>query len=379
MTTPTEPKAKTPPQRDMLADRLENISRQLRSPLADILGMAHLLNDTVLEKDQSEYVQAIMRASHEVLVRVDNSLDMASLSDETLGVQEESFSITEALLAMVERLRPSAASKNLGISLEYAPDMDTKIYCDKARLAQAIYNLAASLISTHCDGSLRFAAGIESDQWGDSLSVLITTSASTAKDEQVGEDTSDAIDVTRRLARLMGGEVSFTCNDGQANCARLTIRIGQESNAAGDSGAAAEETVQTARILVAEDSRANQRMIGLILQKLGYDYEVVANGVEAFDAVRTHHFDMVLMDLHMPQMDGMEACRKIRALPDETAAMVPVVALTADVRPQVRTKVLEAGMDAYLSKPLDVPKLAEVIQTSLARARNRQTRLAKTA
>ncbi len=379
MATKMQPEAPSPPQRDALSDRLEYIGRQLRSPLADILGMAHLLNDTVLEKDQLEYVQAIMRASHELLVRVDNTLDMASLSDETLGVQEESFSITEALLAMVERLRPSAASRNLGISLEFAPDMDTKVYCDKARLSQAIYNLAASLIATHSDGSLRFAASLESDQWGESLSVLLTTSAATVQDQPECEENKAALDVTRRLARLMGGEVSFTSENEQSRCAKLTIRVGQE-NAAGEDAAQEEEgAVQTARILVAEDSRANQRMIGLILQKLGYDYEVVTNGVEAYEAIRTRHFDMVLMDLHMPQMDGMEACRKIRALKNETAAMVPVVALTADVRPQVRTKVLEAGMDGYLSKPLDVPKLAEVLQNNLARARSRQTRMAKSA
>ena len=377
MTIKTEPDT-PPPQSDALAERLEYIGRQLRSPLADILGMSHLLNDTVLEKDQQEYVQAIMRASHELLVRIDNTLDMASLSDETLGVQEESFSITEALLAMVERLRPSAAARNLGVSLEFAPEMDTKIYCDKARLSQAIYNLAASLIASHSDGSLRFAASIESDQWGESLSVLLTTSAATADDAPECAETSAALDVTRRLARLMGGEVSFTNEEGQARCARLTIRVGQEDGEAEDTGAE-EESVQTARILVAEDSRANQRMIGLILQKLGYDYEVVVNGLEAYEAVRTRHFDMVLMDLHMPQMDGMEACRKIRALKNETAAMVPVVALSADVRPQVRTKVLEAGMDGYLSKPLDVPKLAETIQNNLARSRSRQGRLAKSA
>jgi two-component system, sensor histidine kinase len=354
------------------SSRLESMSHELRTPLTDILGMAHLLDDTVLEQDQREYVQAIMRASHELLVHVDNHLDQAQLNKDALGVQEEYFGITEALLVMVERLRPSAAARGLGLSLEFAPDIGTKIHCDKARLSQAVYNLAAHLIASHSDGILRMAANIKEGQWGDTLYVTITSSARLNGSPAVENDTTEVLEITRRLARLMGGEVSLDTDENQLQCGQLTILVEQPKEETGN-------IARPARILVAEDSRANQRLIGLILNKLGHDFELVANGIDAVEAVRTNHFDMVLMDLHMPQMDGMEACQKIRELDDEISALVPVIALTADVRPEMPAKVLEAGMDAYLTKPLDVAKLAETIQASMSSTHARKVTLAKSA
>ncbi|MDQ7018362.1 MAG: response regulator [Robiginitomaculum sp.] len=352
--------------------RMESLSHELRTPLTDILGMAHLLDDTVLEQDQKEYVQAIMRASHELLVHVDNHLDQAQLNNDALGVQEEYFGITEALLVMVERLRPSAAAKGLGISLEFAPDIGTKIHCDKARLSQAVYNLAAHLIARHSDGILRMAANIREGQWSDTLHVTITSNARFNGTSVQESDNVDVLEITRRLARLMGGEVSLDMDENQSEYGQLTILVETPKEEAG-------QIDRPARILVAEDSRANQRLIGLILNKLGHDFELVANGIEAVEAVRNNHFDMVLMDLHMPQMDGMAACQKIRELDDEISALVPVIALTADVRPEMPAKVLEAGMDAYLTKPLDVTKLSETIQASMSTTRVRKMKLAKTA
>ncbi len=350
----------------------ENISRQLRTPLTDILGMAHLLDDTVLETDQQEYVQAIMRASHELLVSVDNNLDLAQLADDVLGVREEFFGVTEALLGMVERLRPSATAKGLGLSLDLAPDIGTKIHCDKSRLSQAVYNLTASLIARHTDGTLRLAATINQDQWGDTLSVTITASTHTSTLDPSDDAQGDTLEITRRLARLMGGDATLGAEEGQPYCGLLTIRVEMP-------GEEKDETPPAARILVAEDSRANQRLIGLILSKLGHEFELVADGREAVEAVKTSRFDMVLMDLHMPHMDGMTASREIRALDDEITAMVPIIALTADVRPQVPAMILDAGMDGLLNKPLDVAKLAQTIQDSMNMPRKRKMALVRTA
>ncbi len=360
------------PQSANNANHTESISRQLRTPLTDILGMAHLLNDTVLETDQQEYVRAIMRASHELLVSVDNNLDLVQLDDDVLGVREEFFGITEALLVMVERLRPSAKANNLELSLDLAPDIGTKIHCDKSRLSQAVYNLAAHLIAQHTNGALRIAAMIKEDQWGDTLCVTITASAQKNSLAETDNEQNEALDITRRLARLMGGDATFSAEEGQSNVGQLSIRVEKPEEEKDD-------TPQAARILVAEDSRANQRLIGLILNKLGHEFELAADGLEAVEAVKTSRFDMVLMDLHMPHMDGMEASQTIRALDDEVAAMTPIFALTADVRPEVPGLILDAGMDALLSKPLDVEKLAETIQATMNMSRKRQLKLVKSA
>jgi two-component system, sensor histidine kinase len=338
--------------------RLEQLSRELRTPLTDILGMAHLLDDTVLEEDQKQYVQAIMRASHEVLVQVDNTIDLAQLSKETLGVEEDFFGITEALLVMVERLRPSAASKGLGVSLEFAPDIGTKIHCDKARLSQAVFNLTAHLVEQYSDGVLRMTAEIKADKWGNTLCITVISKAVRGNAANAKPDNTHALDITRRLARLMGGDVSLKIDEHQTCQGQLSIRVETPEEET-------EDQSRVARILVAEDSRANQRLIGLILGKLGHEYELVSNGVEAVEAVKNQAYDMVLMDLHMPLMDGMDACRKIRELEDRISALVPIIALTADVRPEMPQRVLEAGMDAFLTKPLDVTKLSETIQACM--------------
>jgi two-component system, sensor histidine kinase len=338
--------------------RLEQLSRELRTPLTDILGMAHLLDDTVLEDDQKEYVQAIMRASHEVLVQVDNTIDLAQLNKDALGVEEDFFGITEALLVMVERLRPSAAAKGLGVSLEFAPDIGTKIHCDKARLSQAVFNLTAHLVEQYSDGVLRMTAEIKGDKWGNTLCITVISKAVMAKSENAKPNPSNALEITRRLARLMGGDVTLKIDERQSCQGQLSIRVETPEEDT-------EDKSRVARILIAEDSRANQRLIGLILGKLGHEYELVSNGVEAVEAVKNQSYDMVLMDLHMPLMDGMEACRKIRELEDRVSALVPIIALTADVRPEMPQRVLEAGMDAFLTKPLDVTKLSETIQACM--------------
>ncbi len=349
--------------------RFETANRELRTPLTDILGMAHLLDDTVLENDQREYVQAIMRASHELLVRVDNNLDLAELSNDALGVEEEFFGITEALLVMVERMRPSAAAKALELSLEFAPDIGTKIHCDKSRLAQAVFNLTNHLIAQYSDGALRMTANIEKDQWGDTLNIVIT---SNAKLDGLSIDSDDSLDVSRRLVRLMGGDISLKIEEDQSCLGQLNIRVEQPTEAD-------EDETRPARILVAEDSRANQRLIGLILGKLGHEFELVANGEEAVEAARTCHYDLILMDLHMPVMDGMQACQIIRKFNDSTLALVPIIAVTADIRPEMPERVMQAGMDAYLTKPLDVQKLESMIQKFMDTARQKPAQLAKSA
>lgn len=201
-------------------------------------------------------------------------------------------------------------------------------------------------------------ATILEDQWGDTLSVTIAAQADQDKTPEPDHQDKDVLDITHRLVRLMGGDVSLNTDDDQSHYYQLSIRVETPKEDTGDID-------RPARILVAEDSRANQRLIGLILGKLGHEFELVANGAEAVEAVKISRFDMVLMDLHMPVMDGMEACQNIRKLEDKISAQVPVIALTADVRPEMPAKVLEAGMNAYLTKPLDVAKLAETIQASM--------------
>ncbi len=335
---------------------LDEISRQLRTPLTDVLGMAHLLNETILNDDQREYVQAIMRASHELLVRVDNTLDLSQLNDDSLAVHEGYFSITETLLIMIERIRPSALNKKLDISLDIAPNVDTKIQCDKARMSQAVFNLTAHIISWHKNGNIRVAAGIQKDQWGHNLCVTVSAEAIPDKGKAANLQDGHALEVTKRLARLMGGEVIMEELKSVPTQGELSIRV--------EASDTEEEHVPvSARILVAEDSRANQRLIGLILNKLGHEFEMVDDGLAAVEAARNNRYDLILMDLHMPHMDGMEASKQIRAFDDEACALVPIIALTADVRPQIPAMLLDAGMDAYLAKPLDVSRLSETIQS----------------
>ncbi len=348
---------------EKLTGRLDDIGHQVRTSLTDIMGMARLLQETALNEEQADYADTITRSSHELLLLVDNCLDLERLENGTLGVSEEQFGITEALLSMIERIRPTAAAAAMPISLEFAPDIDHHICCDKARLSQMVYNLAAYLIANSQKGVLRMAASLSEDEWGDHLTLVLSAGKPLETKTDSEKQGNIALEMSKKLARLMGGDITIEQQEKQNICATVHIRVSttaqEEENA---------EPERKVRLLVAEDSRANQRLIGLILSKLGYDYDMVANGAEAVDAINTSHFDMILMDLHMPVMDGFAATRAIRAL-DDGRARTPIIALTADVRPQARTEVLSAGMDAYLIKPIDVPKLAQTVEDMMLRNR----------
>ncbi len=364
---------------------LATISHEIRTPLNAISGMSQLLADTPLSKDQNEFVDTILQAGSHLLSMVDNLLDVAKLQADELVLAEDVLDVTDELKAAICEMTGFAKEKGLSISIQCTPDVGGHKVMDRRRFRQCLSNLLSNAVKFTAKGKIRISSWMGASEAGaDMLYVSITDSGPGIptesmdrifelfhqQDTGIGRSFDGAglgLPVTRRLARLMGGDVEVASTPGVGSTFTLALTVQEPEPQSAD-------TEQSAgHILIVEDNRTNQRLIGLVLEKLGHSSAVASDGKEGLELFQAEHFDLILMDLHMPVMDGFEATTQIRKSGLANADL-PIVALTADVRPGIEERISAAGMDAYLAKPFEVPVLAATISAALAE--NEQVRVA---
>jgi CheY-like chemotaxis protein len=359
---------------------LSKISHEIRTPLNAISGMSQLLADTELNTTQKEFVQTIQQAGSHLLSLVDNILDVAKFQANEMVLSTDTVEACDEIKLAMSEMLGFAKEKRIAFSFQCTPEVGgTKLF-DRRRFRQCLSNLLSNAIKFTDTGKVRVSAWVgTAEDLTEMLYVSVTDSglgidANHLKDvfrlfhqKDAGikrnfDGSGLGLPVTRRLAQLMGGDVEAVSTPGVGST--FTLSLAFTPPAAEDLA----EEEQFGRILVVEDNKTNQRLIGLVLEKLGHQYELASDGVEGLELFQASEFDLILMDLHMPRMDGFEATAEIRksGLP---AAGIPIIALTADVRPGIEDKISKAGMDAYLAKPFEVPVLATTIAQILAISR----------
>jgi signal transduction histidine kinase/CheY-like chemotaxis protein len=366
---------------------LATMSHEIRTPFQGLMGMLSLLRETGLTPRQIDFLRTATESADHLLALLNDILDMSQLESGRMTLSPAPVELRGLLRDVDALMRPQAIARSLALRIEAEPALPERVLADATRVKQIVFNLLSNAIKFSDRGSVsldlrcRAAAdgapgkleldfvvtdtGIGMDEAGLAQLFNRFMQGDTTRQRRHG-GTGLGLEISRNLARLMGGDIVARSKIGEGSC--FTFRMPAQALAepatppAAGSPAGAAPSRQL-KVLVAEDHPVNRQYLAALLETLGHEATFTSNGQEALQAARNRRFDVVLMDLHMPVLDGVGATRAIRALPDTAISTLPIVALTADAFPETRERCLVAGMNDFLTKPVSPQKLA----TSLRR------------
>jgi signal transduction histidine kinase/CheY-like chemotaxis protein len=339
-------------------DAMAQLGQEIRTPLQSLLGFLSLLRRTALTPQQADHLRLVNDSADHLVALLTDLLDLNQLED-SQSVGDPAPLALRALLRELEAMsRPQAVAKSLTLHLDAEPTVPAWISADGARLKQVLFKLVSHAIQVSAKGRIAVDARL-SPKGADHLLFVITYEGAKAT---TGHGLN--LDIAYRLARKLGGSVQFYSAPGEGERVHLDLPLPAAQPPAMPWHPAEVPAADTRplTVLVAEDHPVNREYLASLLETLQHEAHFVANGVEAVKAVQHRHFDLVLMDLHMPELDGIGAAIAIRALPDRAAATVPIVALTADTYQDTRDRCRLAGMNEFLGKPVSPQDLAAAMR-----------------
>ena len=354
---------------------LAMMSHEIRTPITGVLGMADLLRGTPLNQEQLGYLDTLAASTKTLLIILNDILDLSKIEAGKIVLEETEFALHEAVRDTLALFQSGATSKGLTFTQQVADDLPRHVVGDPARFKQVMFNLTGNAIKFTEQGGIEIRVsgkkqsgavvmvmvevvdtgiGIASDRLSLLFQPFSQLEASTSR--RFG-GTGLGLVITKRLVALMGGEIGVESESGKGS--RFWFSLPMRA-ASAPSKPEAETTLPTTSfvakrslsVLLAEDNRINQVLVATMLRKFGHKVDIVDNGRLAVAAVEAGAFDVVLMDMQMPEMDGEEATRLIRALPFPKNRL-PVLALTADAMMESRERYRATGVDEILSKPID--------------------------
>jgi signal transduction histidine kinase/CheY-like chemotaxis protein len=356
---------------------LASMSHEIRTPMTGLLGTVSLMEQTELNSEQQSLLETMQHSAEHLLTIINDILDLSKIEAGKLAISEQPFAPRQLLQELLESVRGYRHSKEgaeVLLESDVAPTVADRLLGDVVRIRQILMNFLTNALKFTVSGSIRLelkplpekdwvvfsvtdsGEGIDAEQ-------ALQLFEEYAQGQQAANQTSGTglgLHICKRLARLMGGRVGVISMPGEGACFWLELQLPAVQEAEAPSikseRAIAATSLANVRILLAEDNLVNQKVAVQMLERLGCQVTLAVKGEQAVEQWQPDQFDLVLMDCHMPVMDGIEATRRIRAR-EQQGQRTTIVALSADVMGEQRKACDEAGMDGYLSKPIRLQEL----------------------
>ncbi len=361
---------------------LATMSHEIRTPMSGVMGVLDLLRIEGLTERQAKYVQIGLDSAASLLRVIDEILDYSRLESRAVTLEAQPFDPQAMVRDVAELLRDGAEGKGLVLEADLGPGPVPWLIGDATRLRQVLVNLVGNAIKFTETGSVRVALRVETQPGApaelrievadtgigiapqDRSRLFLRFSQADGSITRRYGGTGLGLAICRQLVTLMGGQIGVESEAGAGSrfWFKVPCRIAPPSALPQGRGAAS--AAAPARILVVDDNETNRTLLRDILHRSGHGVELACDGIEALAALDGGAFDLILMDVNMPRMDGLEATRRIRALEGDKG-VVPIVALTANALQGDRETFLAAGMTDYIAKPFDIERLHRIIAALL--------------
>ena len=359
---------------------LATTSHEIRTALNGIVGMAQLISDTQLSYEQRNCINTILQSTTGLLKTINYVLDISKIESGQMELCETILDPRSMCDRLCDSFRPLARQKGLALKCECQRNVPLSVMCDEGVLERILINLLENALEHTHQGSV--ALNIECRKKGaegaDLSFQVIDTGTGIDKDrqaliigkpgqadagsfQQLHRENGMGLAVCKQLVDLMDGELGLVSEKDKGSTFSVNLTLHQANSPASfNLDRTKTITKPNTTVLLAEDNKANQKVVVSILRKAGCEVDAVDNGEEAVRKIQENHYDLVLMDCQMPIMDGFEATTRLRAMDDPPHGM-PIIALTAHAMKGDKQKCLDCGMDDYLPKPIDRQELIDLI------------------
>jgi CheY-like chemotaxis protein len=347
------------------------MSHEIRTPLNSIIGFTNVVLKTELTEKQKEYLNAIKLSSDSLIVLINDILDLAKVDSGKMTFEKTPFKLCESIDSVLYLFQTKLAEKELELVKDFDTTIPKVLVGDPVRLHQIIMNLVSNAIKFTSHGKITVSAKLI-DETADKAGLEIKVSdtgigipeaklktvfsafqQATTDTARLYGGTGLGLAIVKQLIEAQGGKISVNSEEGKGTTFSFQLNFGKTEETIKDNKQdhkITDEKIGNIKVLVSEDIKFNQLLMKTLLEGYGFDLEIAENGKVAIDKLKKDHFDLVLMDLQMPVMDGFAATEYIRK---DMHSDIPIIALTADVTTVDVEKCKSAGMNDYISKPVD--------------------------